>query len=80
MATKQEELNNSQSCFNKAAHHEPIFVLRATDPLAPAVVGHWAYLVAGTGLHSDNDIVSAQKAAKEMRAWRKGPLNRDDEG
>ena len=29
-------------CYAKAAEDEPIFVLRAKDPLAPDIVRHWA--------------------------------------
>lgn len=39
---KSEELANPNSCLNQAADDEPIFVLRANDPLAPTKVVEWA--------------------------------------
>ncbi|MDZ7735921.1 MAG: hypothetical protein U5P41_07330 [Gammaproteobacteria bacterium] len=38
MTTKSEAINNPGSCLNKAAADEPVFVLRAKDPLAAAIV------------------------------------------
>jgi hypothetical protein len=45
---KAHELLSPTSCFNRAAPDEPIFVLRANDPLAPDIVREWArqYLTA----------------------------------
>lgn len=39
---KQDELANPESCLNRAASDEPIFVLRANDPCAPMAVRNWA--------------------------------------
>lgn len=39
---KREELLKPTSCLNKALADEPIFVLRAHDKLAPAIVRQWA--------------------------------------
>jgi hypothetical protein len=38
---KREELELPTSCLNKAADDEPIFVLRAKDPCAPAAILAW---------------------------------------
>ena len=38
MSTKQEVIDSEDSCLNKADSDEPVFVLRASDPLAPMVV------------------------------------------
>lgn len=40
MGLKKQELIDG--CFAKAADDEPIFVLRATDKFAPAIVREWA--------------------------------------
>ena len=42
--TKEENLNNPNSCLSKADMKEPIFVLRAKDPIAPMVIRIWASL------------------------------------
>ena len=39
---KKHEIANGASCLNKADDDEPIFVLRANDPLAPLIVREWA--------------------------------------
>jgi len=39
---KRNELANPNSCLNKAADDEPLFVFRANDPLAPQLVREWA--------------------------------------
>lgn len=39
---KLDELHRGNSCLNKAADDEPLFVLRANDPLAPDLVRKWA--------------------------------------
>lgn len=67
---KIEEQRDPKSCFNKAAHDEPVFVLRAADPLAPAVVSYWAELAQKTGLHEVEKATGADSLAYEMRNWR----------
>lgn len=39
---KGAEIDNLESCLNKAEEDEPLFVLRANDPLAPDIVREWA--------------------------------------
>lgn len=39
---KDREVVDPNSCLNKAEDDEPIFVLRANDPLMPKVVQFWA--------------------------------------
>ena len=39
---KRDEIANPNSCLNKAADDEPLFVFRANDPLAPELVRFWA--------------------------------------
>lgn len=38
---KSDELSNMNSCLNKAYQDEPIFVLRAKDPIAPMIIHLW---------------------------------------
>ena len=38
---KRDELADPASCLNRAADDEPLFVLRASDPLAVNVVRDW---------------------------------------
>ena len=38
---KREELDNPDSCINKAAEDEPVFVLRAKDPCAITTINYW---------------------------------------
>lgn len=40
---KKDELANPDSCLNRSADDEPIFVLRANDPLAAKIVREWAF-------------------------------------
>lgn len=68
---KKQVLKDPKSCLNKAASDEPLFVLRAKDPLAAQTVRHWA--VMATGEHEEAKIIEALKVADEMDAWRDPP-------
>lgn len=66
MAIKSEELKSG--CIAKAADDEPVFVLRAQDKLAPALVRAWASLAHEHGC----DVVKCQEAvelAEDMEDW-----------
>lgn len=65
---KQAEIDEPDSCFNKAAADEPIFVLRAADRLAPALVRVWAHLAE---LHDcpTEKTDDAMDLADAMEAW-----------
>lgn len=39
---KRQELEEADSCLNRAADDEPLFVLRANDPLFATLVRAWA--------------------------------------
>ncbi len=68
---KIDELTDPSSCFNRAANDEPVFVLRANDPLAASVVDYWANQAEiRPGLHEDWKIKEARENAQEMRRWR----------
>jgi hypothetical protein len=65
---KRDEIAFHDSCLNKAADDEPIFVLRAHDALAPAVVRAWATLAAGAGAPFEK-FKSACDLAELMEKW-----------
>ena len=69
--TKAENMKDPQSCLNKAAQDEPVFILRAKDPLAATVVACWAALAMSEGIHEQSKIDGALDVAKAMRDWRK---------
>lgn len=64
--TREDEMN----CYDKAvANGEPVFVLRAQDIMAPAVVDYWvARNMAALGPEHPK-IVEALKIGDAMRAW-----------
>ncbi len=66
---KHLELSRSDSCLNKAAADEPVFVLRAKDPMAAMTIRHWVTM-SGAGAHESTKLTEALKAADEMDAWR----------
>lgn len=63
MATK-----HTDTCLRKAADEEPIFVLRAQDRLAPAVVERWAELAEQNGVPASK-TADAWETAALMRQW-----------
>lgn len=65
---KREALTSPRSCLNKAAADEPVFVLRARDPLAPQAIRHWATMASG-GLHEPDKVQRALDEADEMEKW-----------
>lgn len=68
---KRLELSERQSCLNKAHSEEPLFVLRAKDPLAAQTVRHWATM--SEGHHEPEKIKEALKLADQMDEWRNPP-------
>jgi hypothetical protein len=66
---KADNLRNPTSCLNKAEADEPLFILRAKDPVAAMTVRHWATM--SDGNHEPEKIAQALKAADDMDAWRK---------
>lgn len=72
MGLKHIELANPASCLNKAAHDEPVFVLRANDPLAAQAVRLWAAMAIGGAHHEPGKVQNALKLAEEMEQWRRG--------
>ena len=66
---KSLEIAKSNSCLNKADADEPLFVLRANDPIAPMVVRIWASLSSQMGAHDRDKTCNAFHAAQDMEAW-----------
>lgn len=64
---KAQELSDPNSCLNKAAADEPIFVLRAKDCLAPGLVKEWADR--GFGVFSEAKRTEAIAFAEQMQQW-----------
>lgn len=65
---KRMELLTPTSCLNRAHPEEPVFVLRAKDPLAAMAVRHWATMAFGR--HEADKLKEAEKLADQMDAWR----------
>lgn len=66
---KHMELFDSGSCLNKASYDEPVFVLRAKDPIAPMAIRHWATMAIPA--HESEKIAMAFNIADEMDEWRR---------
>lgn len=63
--------NQGRGCLGRARADEPVFVLRAQDRFAPAVVRIWAELVAA-GAEADADpakVLGARLVAADMDTW-----------
>lgn len=71
MALKRDEIKDPNSCLNRAADDEPIFVLRGKDPLSAKLVRTWAAGALLEGHHEDDKIKAAWRYADAMDAWRK---------
>lgn len=54
-------------CMVKATPLEPVFVLRANDPIAAATVGYWCD--AAYGIHEQEKIIDALAIAGDMISW-----------
>jgi hypothetical protein len=67
---KRDEIEQPSSCLNKAHEDEPVFVLRANDPIAPEAVETWARQAELSGAHEPHKIVEARALAQTMRDWR----------
>jgi hypothetical protein len=70
---KIDEMTDPESCLNRAATDEPIFVLRANDPLAPIMVRMWAehYIASKT---DSQGLCQPSKAYKYHEALRSAAL------
>lgn len=77
MGTAKEERAKAargEGCLGKAADDEPVFVLRAQDQHAAALVRAWADMAEGTRCPA-HKVAEARQLAADMAAWpnRKAP-------
>lgn len=75
--SKAKQLLDPGSCWNRAELTEPVFVLRAKDPLAPAVVRVWSTLASTAQAHDDYKQNTALALANVMDEWRQQFGERD---
>jgi hypothetical protein len=68
---KTEVITNPESCLNKAADDEPLFVIRAKDACGAETVRFWERLA--DGVHEEEKREEAKKVADAMDSWRDGP-------
>lgn len=71
MAIKMVVINQAirnEGCLGKAAHDEEIFVLRAQDRMAPALIDLWADALEMAGGNPEK-IQEARECAVRMRLW-----------
>lgn len=66
---KQQTIADLNSCLNRAADDEPIFVLRAKDPHASEAVLYWAVTARDNGSHEPEKIDEALEIAAEMERY-----------
>jgi hypothetical protein len=67
---KRDELANPNSCINRAADDEMLFVLRGRDLAAPFIIEEWCRLRITIGKNSridDPQILEALDCARKMR-------------
>lgn len=75
--TKNENLSDPNSCWNKAKDDEPIFILRGKDSAAEATIVAWTkarvqvYIDRGEGLPYEevDKLVAALKLAGQMKEY-----------
>jgi hypothetical protein len=65
---KRDEIDDVNSCFNRASDGERIFILRAIDPAAPSVIRRWVDVRINLGKNklTDPQIVEALDCADRM--------------
>lgn len=69
---KRDEIEYSESCFNKAHADERLFILLARDPAAPATIRAWVTerIRLGKNLIDDEIIIDALDCAARMERER----------
>ncbi len=67
---KSEEMSDPNSCLNRAADNEMIFVLLAHDIASPETIRNWCgrRLLLGKNLPGDEQILEAWNCARTMEA------------
>lgn len=66
--TKTEILAGKEQCFEKAHADEPLFILRANDPIASEIVMTWVRRA--SGVHEPEKVNQARAVAMAMSAWK----------
>mgnify|MGYP001583639945 CR=1 FL=1 len=71
--TKREMLADPNSCLNRAADDEPVFVLLARDVAAPPAISSWMSFRArfGKNMFNDAQLLDAEAVADAMVDWQK---------
>lgn len=72
---KMLELAAPHSCLNRADPEEPLFVLRANDPLFAATIRHWAAM--SHGMRNTEKINEALETAALGHKWREDRQPKD---
>jgi hypothetical protein len=69
---KRDEIDDTESCFNKATDGERLFVLLARDPAAPVAIRAWVAerLRLGKNAADDDQIREAVECARLMEIER----------
>jgi len=69
---KRDEIEDTQSCFNKATDGERLFVMLARDPAAPVAIRAWVAerIRLGKNTPDDDQIREAIECAKLMEIER----------
>jgi hypothetical protein len=74
---KRDEIATQISCLNRADDDEPLFVLRANDENAPAIVMEWmrVYIRSKGGVPNLSGLQlakarEAEQIASDMRVWK----------
>lgn len=65
---KASEERAGKGCLGKAADDEPVFVLRAQDKLAPAIISVWVEWAKEYGCPKEK-LDEAVRTATEMKEW-----------
>ena len=65
---KHDEIEHTESCFNKARDNERLFVLLARDPAAPVAIRAWIAerISLGKNEPGDAQILEATECANSM--------------
>jgi hypothetical protein len=78
MGTKTELMRDPNSCLGKAADDEPVFLLRAHDVAAPAVIEYWVgkRIALNKNAPDDPKIIESLDIANKMREWQARERNK----
>lgn len=74
--TRAEIMADCNSELWKAAQDEPLFILRASDPLAGEILMHWVKLADQTRFHNESKRKAIRALAYRMMAWKATDLRK----